>query len=151
MRVHDNPNSDMKKTNDLVYISGPMSSVQREQYVARFKLAEKILRSQGYTRIVNPVNVWTCRFPWLFRVVGYKLTLFYDLWMLTRCQRIYKMPGWRQSRGANIESCVAYHFGVFGLAMPARELVDKAIEKLIKKQAEELPPPPKPQTNDKEK
>jgi hypothetical protein len=119
-----------------------MSSVQREQYIARFRLAEQLLRQQGYTHIVNPVRVWTCRFPWLFRIIGYKLTLFYDLWLLTRCNRIYKMPGWQQSRGANIESCVAYHFGVFGLAKPARDVLDKAIEKLVRKQAAELPPPP---------
>lgn len=134
----------MKRNKDLIYISGPMSSLQREQYIARFSLAEQLLRQQGYTRIVNPVRVWTCRFPWLFRIIGYKLTLFYDLWILTRCDRIYKMPGWQQSRGANIESCVAYHFGVFGLAKPAREVLDKAIEKLIKKQADRLPSTPPP-------
>lgn len=99
----------MKRNKDLIYISGPMSSVQREQYIARFRLAEQLLRRQGYTHIVNPVRVWTCRFPWLFRIIGYRLTLFYDLWLLTRCNRIYKMPGWQQSHGANIESCVAYH------------------------------------------
>lgn len=132
----------MKKNKDLIYISGPMSSVQREHYIARFRLAEHLLREQGYKNIVNPARMWVTRFPWLFRIVGYKLTLFYDLWLLTRCNRIYKMPGWQQSRGANIESCVAYHFGVFGLAKPAREVLDKAIGKLIRKQAAELPPPP---------
>lgn len=66
----------MKRNKDLIYISGPMSSVQREQYIARFRLAEQLLRRQGYTHIVNPVRVWTCRFPWLFSIIGYKLTLF---------------------------------------------------------------------------
>lgn len=132
----------MNKYKGPIYISGPMSSVQREQYIARFQLAEQLLRRQGYTHIVNPIRVWTCRFPWLFRIIGYKLTLFYDLWLLTRCHRIYKMPCWQQSRGANIESCVAYHFDVFGLSKYDRDGIDKAIENLIKKQAERLPPPP---------
>ena len=129
------------KTSDRIYISGPMSTVQRDQYIARFNLAEQMLRRHGYTNIVNPTRVWACRFPPLFRIVGYKLTLFYDLWLLTRCHRIYKMPGWQQSRGANIESCVAYHFGVSGLAKRDRDILDKAIGKLMKKQADRLPPP----------
>lgn len=109
---------------DRIYISGPMSSLSREQYLQRFLLAEQLLRRRGYRNICNPVRVWACRFPWLYRMIGYRLTLFYDLWLLTRCQRIYKIPGWRDSRGCQIESCVAYHFGVFTLAKPVHEELD---------------------------
>ena len=98
--------------NARVYISGPMSGLEREHYLEIFKRAEQSLRSQGYTKVVNPIRVWACRWPWLYRIVGYRLTLLYDLWLLMRCDLIYKLPGWQQSRGANIESCVAYHFKI---------------------------------------
>lgn len=121
---------------DRIYISWPISGLEREQYASRFMLAEKILRENGYRNIVNPVCLWVSRIPWLFRIIGYKLTLFYDLWLLTRCHRIYKMPGWKQSRGAQIESCVAFHFGVYNIAKPIREVLDKNINELIQKQNE---------------
>ena len=99
--------------NARVYISGPMSGLEREHYLEIFKLAEQSLRAHGYTKVVNPIRVWACRWPWLYRIVGYRLTLLYDLWLLMRCDLIYKLPGWQQSRGANIESCVAYHFKIY--------------------------------------
>ena len=99
--------------NARVYISGPMSGLEREYYLEIFKRAEQSLRAQGYTKVVNPIRVWVCRWPWLYRIVGYRLTLLYDLWLLMRCDLIYKLPGWQQSRGANIESCVAYHFKIY--------------------------------------
>ena len=121
----------MKKSHDRVYISGPMTGLTRQQYIRQFQLAEKLLRQQGYHSIVNPTRVWTCRFPWLFRIIGYRLTLLYDLWLLTRCNRIYKIPGWKKSRGAQIESCAAFHFAVYNLAYPVREPIDKELEQLI--------------------
>ena len=96
-----------------IYISGPMSGVPRDQYLEMFRRAEQSLRDRGYQRIVNPIRVWACRWPWLYRIVGYRLTLLYDLWLLMRCDQIYKLPGWQQSRGANIESSVAYHFKIW--------------------------------------
>lgn len=111
-----------------VYISGPMSGRSREDYARRFSIAETVLRANGYQNIVNPSSFPTARFPWLFRIIGYKLTLFIDLWILTRCDRIYKMPGWKESRGAQIESCVAFHFGVYTLDKNIRTKLDKALD-----------------------
>lgn len=110
-----------------VYISGPMSGRSREDYARRFMIAETVLRAHGYQNIVNPSSFPTARFPWLFRLIGYKLTLFIDLWILTRCDRIYKMPDWKESRGAQIESCVAFHFGVYTLDKNIRTTLDNAL------------------------
>ena len=33
---------------DRIYISDPMSSLPREEYLSRFKLAEELLRKHGY-------------------------------------------------------------------------------------------------------
>lgn len=119
--------------NARVYISGPMSNLIREQYMELFKRAEQSLRSQGYTKVVNPIRVWACRWPWLYQLVGYRLTLLYDLWLLMRCDQIYKLPGWRDSRGANIESCVAYHFKIWPVPDAQTKKLDKRLAKLIEK------------------
>ena len=119
--------------NARVYISGPMSNLSREQYLELFKRAEQSLRSQGYHKIVNPIRVWACRWPWLYKIVGYHLTLLYDLWLLMRCDQIYKLPGWRDSKGANIESCVAYHFKIWPVPENQTKKLDKRMAKLIEK------------------
>ena len=119
--------------NARVYISGPMSGVDRKLYLEMFKRAEQSLRAQGYRKIVNPIRVWACRWPWLYKVIGYRLTLLYDLWLLMRCDQIYKLPGWRDSKGANIESCVAYHFKIWPVPENQTKKLDKRLAKLMEK------------------
>ena len=95
-----------------VYISGPMSSLSRKEYLRRFRVADQILKKHGY-RTINPTRVWACRWPWLYRVVGYNLTLLYDLWLLRRCDCIYMIGSdWRQSRGARLERMKAHEWGI---------------------------------------
>ena len=115
-----------------IYLSGGMSGVERADYVRRFGEAERIIHRHGYG-VINPCNVWACRWPWLYRIVGYRLTLLYDLWLLTRCDLIYKIPGWQQSRGANIESCVAYHFKIWPVPKQDIAKLDKKLAKLQEK------------------
>ena len=116
-----------------VYISGGMSGIPREQYMELFRRAEESLRAQGYHNIVSPIRVWACRWPWLYKIVGYRLTLLYDLWLLMRCDQIYKLPGWRDSKGANIESCVAYHFKIWPVPQSDIKKLDKQLAKLMEK------------------
>lgn len=116
-----------------VYISGPMSNLTREHYMELFRRAEQSLRAQGYTKVVNPIRVWACRWPWLYRIVGYRLTLLYDLLLLMHCDLIYKIPGWQESRGANIESCVAYHFKIWPVPQSVIGRLDKRLAKLMEK------------------
>lgn len=95
-----------------------------------FAEAERLLSKEGF-KVVNPTRFFICRYIWVYRLLGYRLTLLYDLWRLMRCDMIYKLPGWQQSRGANIESCVAYHMKVWPVAKNVIERTDKRIEKLI--------------------
>ena len=92
-----------------VYISGPMSGLTREEYLRNFREAEKELMAKGYTRIVNPIRVWACRWPWLYKIVGYRLTLWWDIMLLKRCDAIYLLKGWGDSPGARREYNVAWH------------------------------------------
>lgn len=98
-----------------------------------FWQAEDLLRDHGYDDVVNPVRVWACKFSWLYRLFGYRLTLLYDLWLLMRCTHIYKLPRWQQSRGANIESCVAYHFKIWPVPQSDIKKLDKRMAKLQEK------------------
>lgn len=123
----------MDKKNKRVYISGGMTGIPREQYMKLFMLAEEELRMRGYRKVVNPIRVWACRWPLLYRLFGYRLTLVYDLWLLMRCDLIYKIPGWQMSRGANIESCVAYHFKIWPVPKSDIRKLDLKLAKLQEK------------------
>lgn len=128
-----------------VYISGPMTDKETgfvsEVNLQAFREAEKLLRERGYRHTVNPIRVWVCRWPWLYRIMervvgcntAYYSTLLYDLWLLRRCDMIYKLPGWRDSRGANIESCVAYHFKIWPVPQADIKKLDKRLAKLMEK------------------
>ena len=111
-----------------VYVSGAISGVARQEYKKRFDAAARAVEAQGF-KAVNPTRFWVCRWRWLYKVLGYDLTLLYDLWRLSKCAHIYKIPGWQQSRGANIESGVAFHFGLWTLPTVVRERVDRKLAK----------------------
>lgn len=116
----------------LVYLSGGMSGVERADYVRRFSEAEKILRKHGYG-VINPCNVWACRWPWIYRAMewvlgkrlAYAAVLAYDLLLLmTRADGIAMLPGWEQSRGARIENYTARHFPMMGISRAVTEEID---------------------------
>lgn len=114
----------MKK--QRIYISGPMSGLPREEYLRRFAVADRILKDHGY-KTINPCRVYVCRWPWLYKVVGYWLTLLYDLWLLTgRADAFVSLPGWDSSRGAQIERFVAQCQGIQDVPLNVREEVKEA-------------------------
>ena len=128
-----------------VYISGPLTDAvtgmpSLENCIA-FQKAVSLLRKEGYVRQVNPTRVWVCRWPRLYRILAwitsehtaYLIVLLYDLWLMLHCDLIYKIPGWRESRGAQIESCIAYHFKVWTVPLKTRERIDKKLVKAMTK------------------
>ena len=123
-------NNKDKKKRPRVYISGPMSLLPREEYLARFGYAEQLLKAEGF-KVVNPTKFLVCRWQWLSRLLGYKLTLVYDIFRLNRCDFIYKLRGWQQSRGANIESRWAYHFKIWPVAKELCAILNSKIEQFI--------------------
>lgn len=114
-------------------MTDPKTGEASAENLLLFWKAEEMLNNAGYEDTVNPVRVWACKFPWLYRLVGYRLTLLYDIWLLMRCTHIYKLPRWQQSRGANIESCVAYHFKIWPVKQKVIDHINKKLEKIIKK------------------
>lgn len=110
-----------------VYLSGPISGLDRLDYMKRFSIAENILRSHGYD-VCNPTRTLICRWPWLYRILGYRLTLCYDLWLLMHCDIIYCMPGSTRSKGARIEYDVAANMRLHDMYVME---VDEGIHKWI--------------------
>lgn len=99
----------MKK--EKVYISGAISGRDREEYLKQFNDAEKHLRELGYD-VCNPTKALPCRFLWIYKLLGYKLTLLFDLWLLSRCDKICMLSGSECSKGAFLEKVAAETFGM---------------------------------------
>lgn len=113
-----------------IYLSGKMTGLTREEVMYRFAKAEMELRHQTGATIVNPCRVWAFRCPrfyhimeWLFgKSNAYTLVLLYDLWLLSRCQRVHLIgPDWQTSRGAVTEA----HFAQAARMMVTMEIYDK--------------------------
>ena len=99
-----------------------MSGLKRRDIFYRFSRCELWMKHEvPGAKIVNPCRVWMFRWPWLFnaleRVVGhdaaYTLVLLYDLWLLSRCQRLHIVGSdWSTSRGAQTEFAFAQKAGI---------------------------------------
>lgn len=79
-----------------LYISGPITGVKN--YKRIFQRAKDALTAKGYD-VVNPAE--------LTEVIGDSFTydeiLAIDLDLLARCDAVVQLPGWENSRGANVE------------------------------------------------
>lgn len=89
-----------------------MSGIPPETWRWRFTQWQILLESQGY-KVVNPADTLIARHPWLYRIVGYRKTLAYDLWLLHKCDRIFMVGAdWQQSRGARLERMKARKWNI---------------------------------------
>lgn len=92
----------MKRT----YIAGKITGLEPSDYLAKFHQAEKLLEKVGHL----PVN--PCRLP--IEGLEYEwedyITLGVD--RLLRCEAIYLLSDWKESRGARIEHAIAMELGL---------------------------------------
>lgn len=92
-----------------LYISGPITGVKN--YKRIFQGAKDALTAKGYD-VVNPAE--------LTEVIGDSFTydeiLAIDLDLLARCDAVVQLPGWENSRGANVE---------YGYALAADKIIIK--------------------------
>lgn len=90
-----------------LYISGPIT--RDPNYRRKFKGAADALEAKGYD-VVNPAE--------LIKVIGtsftYREIMAIDLDLLAKCEALIQLPGWEESRGANIE---------YGFALASDKLV----------------------------
>lgn len=94
-----------------IYISGPITGLERHVYLKNFDDAELKLRSMGY-KVINPTKLLPSRFLWIYKIIGYRLTLLYDIWHLLNCDGIYMIDGWQWSKGARLERAIAQLFNI---------------------------------------
>lgn len=105
---------------ETVYISGPMTGYVDFNRQA-FRVAERRLRNMGFENIVNPVTLDE-HHPLPGGLVdgtpeSHAWYMRRDIAALVNCDAIYLLPGWRWSKGANLEHKVAQAIGL-------REIVD---------------------------
>lgn len=92
------------KRANTIYIAGPMSNLPAFNYPA-FNAKADYLRARGHN-VVNPAdhgNVNGAEWADYLR---------FDLANLTRCESIYLLPGWSNSKGARLEYHVALQLGM---------------------------------------
>ena len=88
---------------DVVYI-WPMAGYPEYNYPAFIK-AEEELRKMGYVNIINPAKIDHPNTEWgncMRRAIT----------ELMKADAVISLPGWHQSRGANIEVKLAIHLGM---------------------------------------
>lgn len=93
-----------------VYLSGPMTGIADNNFPAFHEWAAS-LRADGYV-VVSPAEI-----P---EAGSWELCLRADLRELCSCDAIALMPGWENSKGANLELHVAHRLGMEVIHLPLR-------------------------------
>lgn len=88
-----------------VYIAGPMSGYVSHNFPA-FDEAARALRTRGWRNVINPADHGEVE------GAAWGDYLRYDLAKLARCEAIFLLDGWAQSRGARLEYAVAHALGL---------------------------------------
>lgn len=90
-------------TKTIVYLSGPMSGIPEWNFPA-FDAASETLRRLGY-RVINPADFGADE-KW-----SWADCLARDLQFINHAAIVCQLPGWEDSRGANLEADVARRLG----------------------------------------
>jgi hypothetical protein len=94
-----------------VYLSGRMSGLHHDIWWVRFIWRECEVSRKGY-EVVNPARSIIACFR-LYKIIGYRLTLWYDLRLLKRCTHICMVGNdWHLSRGARLERMKAREWNI---------------------------------------
>lgn len=86
----------------MIYIAGPITGVKN--YKMRFRVAEAFLKQHTVQMILNPAEMIPER-------MENKDALPICLRMIDQCDVVYFLPGWEESRGAQIERAYCEYTG----------------------------------------
>lgn len=89
-----------------VYISGKISGLPLNNVIEKFKWHASLLESKGHEPI-NPIDIspFHDSKDWYYYMVD-------DIAALLKCDAIYMLKDWGQSRGARIEYQIAKELGL---------------------------------------
>lgn len=93
-----------------VYISGKMSGLPRKQFRAKFNVAHNMLvvkHGIHPDNIVSPVSM-----DMMFPGFDYEDFMALDLIAISRCDTIYLLNNWKDSKGAHKEKAFAERLGL---------------------------------------
>ena len=85
-----------------IYISGKITGLTKEEYVSNFLMAEMHLKSQGH-EVANPVT-----FVAGIDLEDYPKLMGKCIEELLRCDAIYMLTNWQDSKGAKTELNTAH-------------------------------------------
>ena len=97
-----------KETTDYLVTEGCVTDEQRKEFFAMIDRNVERSKYNWAEHELLPPSRWL----WIYKVLGYRLTLLYDLWHLMRCDGITMLAGWEQSRGARLEKATADIFNI---------------------------------------
>ena len=87
-----------------IYLSGPMTGIPLDNYPA-FIAAAAELRKQGHV-VTNPAEIK------LHDEAGWEDYMKADIKAMLDCCTVALLPGWEDSKGANIEARLALNLGM---------------------------------------
>ena len=93
----------------MIFISGKISGLPFEEVEAKFDYAEQHLRELGYTEIFNPISL-AHEFG-LDKDWGFYLSKCIEVLASPKCQEVYMLLDWKDSKGARIDYATAKEFG----------------------------------------
>lgn len=90
-----------------IYISGKISGLHITQAEAHFMNAEIDLMYLGYENIINPMKLvpYDPNLTWHDYMVK-------DIGALLKCDAIFMLKNWGQSKGARVERAIAIELGL---------------------------------------
>ena len=91
--------STMRFLDIKVFISGKVSGEDYHKAYRKFANTERELESIGF-KVVNPMVICNQQWSWL-------RCMAVCLWHLLKCDCVYQLPDWENSRGANVEYTIA--------------------------------------------
>lgn len=92
---------------EKIYVSGKIAGLERQAAFDKFQDAEFRLAGHGYD-VVNPMKIdrkGAAPSTWEEFMVG-------DIEELLKCNAIYMLRNWGQSRGARVEYAIARELGI---------------------------------------
>lgn len=91
---------------EKIYVSGKISGEDYQKAFDKFELREKQLQLIGF-EAVNPMKIHNCE----DRTKSWEDYMSEDIPELLKCNAIYMMKCWGQSKGARVEYAIAKELG----------------------------------------